>query len=165
MRLLRLFSRFPLLPLFPRLIFRLFPGLLLRILFMATFMGVGAFLVFRWAEPRMSIEEARTVTFCTIVAFEWFRAFNARSDEYTIFRLGLFSNRWLLMAIAIAIALQVFAIYAPFMQVAFRTVPLTIEKWGIALLAAGSLFVIEETRKALFPRLFSLGKWQPLNRA
>ena len=141
-----------------------FPGLLLRIIFMATFMGVGAFLVFRWAEPRMSIEEARTITFCTIVAFEWFRAFNARSDEYTIFRLGIFRNRWLLMAIAGAIALQMLAVYAPFMQVAFRTVPLTVEKWGIALLAAGSLFVIEETRKALFPRLFSLGKWQPLKK-
>ena len=141
-----------------------FPGLLLRIIFMATFMGVGAFLVFRWAEPRMSIEEARTITFCTIVAFEWFRAFNARSDEYTIFRLGIFRNRWLLMAIAGAIALQMLAVYAPFMQVAFRTVPLTVEKWGIALLAGGSLFVIEETRKALFPRLFSLGKWQPLKK-
>ena len=141
-----------------------FPGLLLRIIFMATFMGVGIFLIFRWAEPRMSIEEARTITFCTMVAFEWFRAFNARSDEYTIFKLGIFRNRWLLMAIAGAIALQMLAVYAPFMQVAFSTVPLTVEKWGIALLAGGSLFIIEETRKVLFPRLFSLGKWQPLKK-
>jgi len=139
-----------------------FPGLLLRIIFMATFMGVGVFLIFRWAEPRMSLEEARTITFCTMVAFEWFRAFNARSDEYTIFRLGIFRNRWLLMSIAGAIALQLIAVYTPFMQVAFRTVPLTADKWGVALLAAGSLFVIEETRKALFPRLFSLGRWRPL---
>jgi Ca2+-transporting ATPase len=140
----------------------IFPGLLLRIIFMATFMGLGVFLIFRWAEPRMSIEEARTITFCAMVAFEWFRAFNARSDEYTIFRLGVFRNRWLLMAIAGAVALQLIAVYAPFMQVAFSTVPLTVEKWGIALIAAGSLFVIEETRKALFPRLFSMGRWRPL---
>ncbi len=139
-----------------------FPGLLLRIIFMAAFMGVGVFLIFRWAEPRMSIEEARTITFCTMVAFEWFRAFNARSDEYTILRLGIFRNRWLLLAIAGAIALQLIAVYAPFMQVAFRTVSLTAEKWGIALLAGGSLFIIEETRKALFPKLFSLGRWRPL---
>ena len=142
-----------------------FPGLLLRIIFMAIFMGVGVFLVFRWAEPRMSIEEARTITFCTMVAFEWFRAFNARSDEYTIFRLGVFRNRWLLMAIAGSIALQLIAVYAPFMQVAFRTVPLTMEKWGIALLAGSSLFIIEETRKVLFPGLFSLGRWRPLQKA
>jgi len=139
-----------------------FPGLLLRIAFMATFMGVGVFLIFRWAEPRMSLEEARTITFCTMVAFEWFRAFNARSGQYTIFRLGIFRNRWLLMSTAVAISLQLFVVYTPFMQVAFSTVPLTLDKWGIALLAGVSLFIIEETRKALFPRLFSLGQWRPL---
>jgi len=128
-------------------------------------MGVGVFLIFRWAEPRMSIEEARTITFCTMVAFEWFRAFNARSDEYTIFRLGVLHNRWLLMAIAGAIALQLIAVYAPFMQVAFSTVPLTAEKWGIALIAGGSLFAIEEIRKTLFPGLFGLGRWRPLKEA
>ncbi len=143
----------------------IFPGLLLRIIFMATFMGVGVFLVFRWAEPRMSIEEARTITFCTIVAFEWFRAFNARSDVYTIFRLGIFRNRWLLMSIAGAVILQLIVVYAPFMQVAFSTVPLTADKWVIVLLAGGSLFVIEETRKTLFPGLFSLGRWRPLKKA
>jgi len=142
-----------------------FPGLLLRIAFMATLMSVGVFLVFRWAEPRMSIEEARTITFCTIVAFEWFRAFNARSGRYTIFRLGVFRNRWLLMSTAFAISLQLLVIYAPFMQAAFSTVPLTLEQWGIALLAGISLFIIEETRKALFPGLFSLGQWRPLKKA
>ena len=38
-------------------------------------------------------------------------------------------------------------------------------KLGIAILAGGSLFIIEETRKVLFPRLFSLGKWRPLEKA
>lgn len=142
-----------------------FPGLLLRIAFMATLMSVGVFLIFRWAEPRMSIEEARTITFCTIVAFEWFRAFNARSGRYTIFRLGVFRNRWLLMSTAVAVSLQLLVIYAPFMQVAFSTVPLTLGQWGIALLAGVSLFIIEETRKALFPGLFSLGQWRPLKKA
>lgn len=139
----------------------IFPGLLFRIIFLATLMGVGIFLVFRWAAPRMSLDEARTIAFCSMVAFEWFRAFNARSDEHTIFKLGVFRNRWLLMSISVAVLLQLGVIYLPFMQVAFSTVPLSIEKWGIVLLAGGSLFVIEETRKVLFPRLFTLGKWRP----
>ncbi|MBC8477085.1 MAG: cation transporting ATPase C-terminal domain-containing protein, partial [Dehalococcoidia bacterium] len=92
----------------------------------------------------------------------WFRAFNARSSQYTIFHLGIFRNRWLLMSTAVAISLQLFVVYAPFMQVAFSTVPLTLGKWGIALLAGASLFIIEETRKSLFPRLFNLGQWRPL---
>ncbi|MBM3143001.1 MAG: HAD-IC family P-type ATPase [Chloroflexi bacterium] len=141
----------------------LFPGLLLRIVYMASFMGVGILLVFNWAQSRVSIEEARTLAFCTMVAFEWFKAFLARSDEHTIFKLGVFRNRWLLITIPVAILLQVAVVHVPFLQVAFGTVPIAIEKWGIAILAGGSLFLIEETRKILFPRLFSIGKWRPLS--
>jgi len=140
----------------------IFPGLLLRIGFLATMMGLGVFLIFSWAQSRMSLEEARTVAFCSMVAFEWFKAFTARSDEYTVFKLGVFRNRWLVMSISVAIMLQLAVVYVPFLQVAFSTVPLGIDKWGIALLAGGTLFVIEEARKALFPRLFSLGRWRPL---
>ena len=140
----------------------IFPGLLLRVGFMAILMSVGIFLIFNWAQARMSLEEARTLAFCSMVAFEWFRAFNARSDEHTLFRLGIFRNRWLVVSILIAIILQLAVIYVPFLQVAFHTVPLGIDKWGIAILAGGSLFAIEEIRKVLFPRLFTLGKWRPL---
>ena len=139
----------------------IFPGLLFRIAFMATLMGVGVFLIFNWAQARMSLEEARTLAFCSIVVVEWFKAFNARSDEHTVFKLGVFRNRWLVIAISVAVALQMAVIYAPFLQVAFGTVPLGIDKWGIAVLAGASLFAIEEVRKVLFPRLFTLGKWRP----
>ncbi|OGO43779.1 MAG: hypothetical protein A2Z05_04400 [Chloroflexi bacterium RBG_16_60_22] len=140
----------------------LYPGLLMRVATMAAIMGVGVFLIFNWAQARMSIEEARTVTFCSLVAFEWFRAFNARSDERTVFKLGVLRNRWLVGSISLAILLQLSVVYVPFLQAAFRTVPLGIERWGIAVLAGGSLFVIEETRKALFPKLFGLGKFRPV---
>ncbi len=143
----------------------IFPGLLLRIGFLAVLMSGGIFLIFNWAQARVSLEEARTIVFCSMVAFEWFRAFNARSDEYTVFKLGVFRNRWLVRSISVAIMLQLAVIYVPFLQVAFSTVPLGIDKWGIAILAGGTLFVIEETRKALFPRLFTLGKWKPLQKA
>ncbi|OGN91017.1 MAG: hypothetical protein A2158_04955, partial [Chloroflexi bacterium RBG_13_46_14] len=66
----------------------MYPGLFIRIAVMAILIGLGTFLIFRWAEPRMSIDEARTLAFCAIVAFEWLMAFSARSDEHTILRLG-----------------------------------------------------------------------------
>ena len=113
----------------------IFPGLLFRIGFLAVLMSVGIFLIFNWAQARMSLEEARTLAFCAMVAFEWFKALYARSDEHTIFKLGVFRNRWLLMSIAVAIILQLAVIYVPFLQVAFSTVPLGIDKWGIAILA------------------------------
>ena len=138
----------------------IYPGLVMRIVFLATLMGVGIFLIFSWAQARMSLEEARTLAFSSMVAFEWFRAFNARSEEHTVFKLGVFSNRWLLVSISVAIVLQMAVIYVPFLQAAFGTVPMGLDKWGIALLAGGSLFVIEELRKVFFPRLFTLGRWR-----
>jgi Ca2+-transporting ATPase len=139
----------------------LFPGLLFRVAFLAGMMSVGIFAIFNWFYPRVSLEEARTMAFCTLVAFEWFRAFNARSDEYTVFKLGIFRNRYLLIAVAVAILLQMAVVYAPFMQVAFSTVPLNIAQWGIIIGIAGSLFTAEELRKAIAPRFFSRGKWVP----
>ena len=140
----------------------LFPGQVLRIIAMAVYMGVGITLIFNWAQARMPLDEARTLAFCTMVTFEWFRVFNARSDELSVFKLGIFRNRWLVGAVSLAIMLQLAVVYIPFLQQAFRTVPLGIDRWGIAILAGGSLFIIEETRKALFPELFSLGKWRPV---
>ncbi len=143
----------------------IYPGLIFRIVFLAVQMGVGLFLIFNWAESRMPIEEARTLAFCSMSAFELFRAFNARSDEHTVFSLGVFRNRWLVYATLLAIGLQLMVVYVPFFQTAFGAVPIGLDLWGIALLAGGSMFAIEETRKKLFPRLFSLGKWRPARSA
>jgi P-type Ca2+ transporter type 2C len=138
----------------------LYSGMIYRVAFMSTLMGVGAFLIFNWAQSIMSLEEARTLTFCTLVTFEWFRAFNARSDEHTVFKIGLFKNKWLVLSIAGAVLLQLGAVYLPFARVIFQTVPLHLWEWGIVLGAGGSLFAIEEIRKVFFPKLFSRGKWQ-----
>jgi len=140
----------------------LFPGLLARIGFLAVIMAVGTFLVFRWAQAGLSLEEARTMAFCTLVVFEWLRAFNVRSDEHTIFKLGVWRNRWLVIAISIAIILQMAVIYAPPLQLAFHTIPLDIGQWGIVFIGPLFLFAIEECRKTFFPYLFSFGKWKPL---
>jgi len=142
----------------------LYPGMVLRVAFLASLMGVGTCLIFNWAQSRMSMEEARTLAFCAMVTFQWFQTFSARSDEHTVFALGVFRNRWLVAAIGISVVLQLAVVYIPVLQRAFGTVPIGLDMWGIALLAGGALFLVEEIRKVLFPRLFSLGKWQPVSR-
>jgi Ca2+-transporting ATPase len=140
----------------------IYPGLMIRIMVMALMIGLGTFLIFRWAETRMSVEEARTLAFCAIVAFEWLMAFSARSDEHTVFKLGVFRNRALVISIGIAVLLQIAVVYVPFLQTAFDTFPLTLRDWGIVVLAAGGLFTLEEIRKALFPKLYNFCKYKPI---
>ncbi len=140
----------------------IYPGLFIRITVMAILIGLGTFLIFHWAETRMNIEEARTLAFCAIVAFEWLMAFSARSDEHTIFKLGVFRNRALVFSIGLAVLFQIAVVYVPFLQIAFDTFPLTLGDWGIVVLAAGGLFAFEEIRKAIFPKLYSFGKYNPI---
>ncbi|UCD09352.1 MAG: HAD-IC family P-type ATPase, partial [Dehalococcoidales bacterium] len=139
----------------------IYPGLFIRIAVMAILIGLGTFLIFRWAEPRMSIDEARTLAFCAIVAFEWLMAFSARSDEHTVIRLGIFRNKALVFSIGLAVLLQIAVVYVPFLQTAFKTYPLTLGDWGIVIAAAGGLFIIEEIRKYFFPNLYNIGKYRP----
>ncbi len=139
----------------------LFPGMIYRIGFLSLALGIGAVILFALTEPIYGVEEARTITFCSVVIFEWLVAFNARSDERTILQLGIFRNRWILMFVVAAILLQMAVIYVPFLQTAFNTVPLMPAEWGIALIPGVAIFILETIRKNLWPRLFSRGKWQP----
>jgi Ca2+-transporting ATPase len=93
-----------------------------------------------------------------MVVFELFLTMNSRSDEHTVFKLGFFKNRWLLISVLAAALLQLAVVYVPFLQIAFSTVPIGLTDWGIIILIGLGLFAIEETRKALFPKLFSRGK-------
>jgi Ca2+-transporting ATPase len=138
----------------------IYPGLVWRVGYTAAFMGAAVFAIFYWAQNHMSLEEARTLAFITIVSFELVKGFIARSDEVPTFKLGFFSNRWLLLAFGVAILLQLAAVYLPPLQTAFRTTAPTAQMWAIAVGAGASLFVIEELRKVFFPKAFSKGKWQ-----
>jgi Ca2+-transporting ATPase len=135
-----------------------YSGMLWRIAFIALFMSMGTFFIFRWELPRVGLEEARTIAFSMLVAFQWFNALNARSDQQSLFKVGLLSNRLLLGGIGLAILLQAMVIYAPPFQKLFYTVPLSLEDWGVVVLMAGGIFVVEELRKLIAPRIFNRGK-------
>jgi len=140
----------------------LFPGLLFRTGFLAALLGVSVFLIFNWAQQTGSLEEARTTAFCTMVVFEWFIALSARSDEKTVFQLGILRNRWLMIALLAAIGLQLTAVYAPPLQVLFGTVSIGAGRWAVVIIPGAAIFGIETLRKRFSPRLFSSGKWQPV---
>jgi Ca2+-transporting ATPase len=140
----------------------LYPGLLLRSGFLAALLGVGVTLLFAWTLRHYDLREARTAAFSAIVVFEWLVAFNARSDELTIFRLGVLRNRPLLLALGIAVLLQLAVVQLPFMHGPFNTVPMHAYEWVMAMTLGVGMFVAETLRKIVAPRLFSLGKWNPV---
>ncbi len=96
-----------------------------------------------------SLELARTVAFTTLVVVEMFNVFNSRSETKSAFS-GIFSNKYLVGAVASSIVLQLLVIYVPQLQKAFGTVPLGPVQWG-AILAVGVIVVIAvEIKKQLY---------------
>jgi Ca2+-transporting ATPase len=63
-------------------------------------------------------------------------------DERSAFH-GLVSNPWLWAAVLLSLGLQVLVVYAPFLQRAFRTVPLGPGDWLLAAVARSVLWLRE----------------------
>ena len=70
----------------------------------------------------------------------------SRSDELSAFD-GLFSNKWLWIAIAVSLALQVGVIHMPFLQAAFGTVPLSPTDWIVCIVVGSTVLWLRELVK------------------
>jgi Ca2+-transporting ATPase len=70
-----------------------------------------------------------------------------RSNTESVFKIGLFSNRLMVIAIAITFVLQLVLIYVPFFQRFFNTEPLSARDLIIALLISLIVFVAVEIEK------------------
>ncbi len=138
----------------------LYPGMLYRIGFLAILLGAGTFSIFYYTYHHTSLEKARTMVLCALVAFEWLIALKMRSEELPIRKIGIFKNPSLLLAIGVALLLHLLILYIPALQVLFHTQPLSLSEWGIALLPGISIFILETLRKEFLPNLFSAGKWR-----
>jgi Ca2+-transporting ATPase len=91
---------------------------------------------------------AQTMAFTTLMLFQLFNVFNARSDRRTAFQ-GLLTNGWLWAAVALALALQGAVIYSPVLQQAFSTVGLTLGDWFRCAAVASSVLWLRELSKAI----------------
>jgi len=92
---------------------------------------------------------AETMSFVTLSASELLRAFTARSERYPLLKIGIFSNRAMVAAVAASLVLLMAVVYAPFLQPVFDTVPLGWAQWRLVLpLLAVPAIVAEATKWA-----------------
>jgi len=122
-----------------------------RMILMAVPMALGALFVFtQYYEADMA--KALTMSMTVLAIFQWFNAWNCRSQNESIFTTNPFSNLYLLGATTVVIALQIAAVYTPFMQNILHTVPLTLSEWLLVSAIATSIIFVEEVRKFIFRR-------------
>ena len=123
-----------------------------NIVFVGLIMAVGTLGVMDWALPGGllpgggSLRYAQTMGFTTLVCFQLFNVFNARSDERSALRQPI-SNPWLWLAVGVSLALQATVVYTPFLQEAFSTTALAPQDWLICVGVASSVLWLMELRK------------------
>jgi cation-transporting ATPase F len=109
----------------------------------------GAFGLFEWERRTgATIAEARTVAVNVFVLVELFYLFHCRSLTQSLFRLGFFSNPFLLAGVAIMSLLQVLFTYLPAMNTMFHSAPIRPGAWGriLAVSVLASIVVVAEKR-------------------
>ncbi len=91
---------------------------------------------------------AETMAFVTLSLCELFRAYTVRSERLSIFKIGVFSNRYMQYAVLLSVVLLLLVINVPFLQPVFNTHFLSSTEWlvvlGLALIPA----ISEELTKA-----------------
>ena len=117
-----------------------------RILLHGALVASASALAFVWAYrgEEASVERARTVAFGTLAFSQVLFAFACRSPRHVMPVLGVFSNPWLLAALAGSALLQVIVIAWPFAHPIFKTVPIGTRDWlVIACLALMPVTAVE----------------------
>ena len=83
--------------------------------------------------PADIVEYSRTMAFMVLVACQLYYSLALRNSTKSIFQIGLFSNIYLIGAIAVGLLLQLAVIYVPVLRGAFKLQMLSLNGWMIAL--------------------------------
>lgn len=90
---------------------------------------------------------ARTITFATLISAELLRAHSSRSQRHSLFKIGFFTNRTMILGTSFSFLLMLIVLYVPFIQPIFDTVTMGFEHWRIVVLYAFIPLVVGELYK------------------
>jgi Ca2+-transporting ATPase len=95
----------------------------------------------------------RTMIFTTLCLAQMGNALAIRSDKYSLFSIGVFSNSALIGAVLLTLGLQLAVIYVPFLQELFKTVALNPLELAICLGTSTLIFLAVEVVELGFARV------------
>lgn len=90
----------------------------------------------------------RTIIFTALAIDSLFYVFSVKSFRRSIFKINLFSNKWLCLAVLGGLLIQISALFLPPLQKLFNVVPLKLFDWVIILtMGVVKLIAIEITKE------------------
>ena len=131
-----------------------------RFLFLGLIQAVGSVFVFFWrihsahlgfshfTTSNHTYREALTMTQGAVVVGQFFNGLAVRTDEESLFRVGVLSNRALIAAEVLGVGIFAAISYTKPLQSVFHTAPLTVYDWAMLVGFGAALLVADELRKA-----------------
>jgi P-type Ca2+ transporter type 2C len=110
-----------------------------------TIVGLSVFSYFYFGTGNLLLSQ--TATFLTIAMFELYQAFACRSTIYPAFKVGLFKNKWLIVAVFSSFSLIAASIFIPFIGKHLDMVPMSVMEFiGIVAISSIGALIIEITK-------------------
>ncbi len=127
-----------------------------RILLVTAIMLAAVFGIFVWQKQQgYSLAEARTMAVNLFVMIELTYLFNCRSLTKSMFKIGVFSNPWVLAGSAAMIVLQLLYTYTPAMNRVFQSAPISGWDWLIIIAVAVAVYIVIGAEKWLRGHAFT----------
>ena len=123
-------------------------GLWWKIIIEGAMLGMFTLLAFSIGNRLYSVEVGRTMAFLTLGILELVHSFNIKSEE-SIFKIGIFENKYLIGALVLGVILQVIVVVVSPLAQVFSLVPLTGIQWLYTVLIAVAPIPIVEIQKAV----------------
>jgi P-type Ca2+ transporter type 2C len=89
----------------------------------------------------------QTMVFTVLCLSQLGNALAIRSEKESLFKMGVFSNKYLLGAVVLTFILQMATIYVPFLNRIFKTEPLTWGETALTLILSSAVFFAVEIEK------------------
>lgn len=119
-----------------------------HILWVGLLMGLITLGILAWAIKHNN-PNGQTMAFTVLCFSQLGHALAIRSDKISLFKSGLLSNKPMLYAILLTIALQIIIIYLPFFNRIFKTQPLSFKEMTITIAASCIVFIAVELEKLI----------------
>ncbi|MBS3116128.1 calcium-translocating P-type ATPase, SERCA-type [Candidatus Woesearchaeota archaeon] len=113
------------------------------ILIFGVLVGIGTIILF-WLYQESPLIKAQTMAFTSLVTFEIVRLYTIRSS----YKIGIFSNKWLVLAVIVSILLQLATIYTP-LNAIFKTTPLEWMDWGVIAIVSIVLLLLHKLYRVI----------------
>lgn len=122
-------------------------GMGIHILWVGLLMGAIALATQAWAIQQDL--HWQTIVFNVLCLSQMGHVLAIRSDTQSLFRIGIFSNRYLIGAVLLAFVLQAALTYIPFLQDIFHTQALNLNEFLLVGVLSSLVFVAVEIEKAI----------------